>query len=140
MEQLIEFVTNHWMLSVAFVVVAGMLMANLWGGAVAAGTQVGTADAIKLINHEHALVLDVREAAEFNKGHILDAVNLPMSKFEERLAEFNEDRDRAIVVCCATGSVAGRASGSMKKAGFSKLHRLRGGMAAWQTDNLPLEH
>lgn len=46
-----------------------------------------TAEAINLINRSHAIVLDVRDDAEFTSGHIVDAKHIPVDKLAERLNE-----------------------------------------------------
>src|SRR4029078_9336519 len=51
-----------------------------------------------LINRENALVLDVRENAEFKDGHIVDALNIPFSKFKEKLSELDKHKDRPVVI------------------------------------------
>jgi len=138
MEQFGEFVTNHWLLFAALVVITVMLVSNLTSSIGAAGRQLNPSQAVRLINREGAVVLDVREAKEFGAGHIVSAINVPESKLTERLKEIDHYRDQPVLLCCGTGMVAGRAGGALKKHGFSKLFALKGGIAAWQQENLPL--
>lgn len=138
MDQLAEFVANHPILVGAFAVIVGLLIAKLWAGATAAGDAVSPAEAVRLVNHEDALVVDLREAADFKRGHIVGARHLPYSQLEQRLGEIEGARARPVVLACDSGAIAGKAAGVLRKAGFERVYRLRGGMLAWQNDNLPL--
>lgn len=138
MEQYLEFVTNHPVLIAALV---GILAALLWstlsemGGA---GAPVSGLEATRLMNTESAVIVDVREAAEFERGHIVEAVNLPFTRFNDRKDELDRYKDRPIVLVCAHGMQSRTAARELKKAGFTRLHSLRGGISQWRTDNLPL--
>lgn len=138
MSQFVEFMSNHPVLFAAF---AGILVALVWsfageiGGAVKA---VSGAEATRLINQEQALIVDVRDAGEFEQGHILDARNLPLTRFNERMSELDRHKDQPVLLVCAHGVQSRSAGGLLKKAGFTRLYTLRGGLGQWRADNLPL--
>lgn len=138
MENLPEFAARNWYLFAALIVIVAMLAGNLWSGATAAGKAVSPGEAVALINHEDALVIDVRDAAAYGRGHILDALHVPLGSLKERLGELGRHRERPCIVYCDVGTLAGVAAGELVKAGFTRLHRLQGGLNAWQQDNLPL--
>ena len=138
MEQLSEFVGNHWILSSVFAVLLFMLVSNILGGLTAGGSQVSAQQAVGLINHEGAIVFDVREQADFDRGHIIDAVHVPMRTLRDKVADLDEYKDKSVIVCCQSGNVSGQASAILAKAGFSKLYRLGGGVVGWQNDNMPV--
>lgn len=138
MSQLLEFISNHMLLVAAL---AGILVALVWSFAVElSGTvkAVSSAEATRLINQEQAIILDVREAGEFQQGHILDARNLPLTRFNERLGELDRHKDQPLLLVCAHGAQSHSAGGRLKKAGFTRLYTLRGGLTQWRADNLPL--
>ena len=68
-----------------------------------------------------ALILDVRNPAEFGDGHYSSAVNIPVDQLEKRLPELGDDKSRCIIVYCASGARAGTASRILKQAGFSDV-------------------
>lgn len=140
MEQIVEFASNHMLLVAALVVILSLLAANIWAGIVSAGKELSPAEAVHLINHDGAVVIDVREAAEYRRGHIIDAVHVPLSGLEGKASELVQRyAERPVLVCCSTGASAGRAASILNKAGLTRLHRLRGGITAWQGQSLPLE-
>ena len=138
MEQFLEFAGNHVLLVGAFFVVLSALMWNL---ATDAGGKnaVDPLGATALINHEEAVILDVRSMAEFKDGHIVNAVNIPLNGLGNNLKQLEKHRDRPIVAVCRSGSRSGAACRTLRKHGFENVKNLRGGMMAWESANLPVK-
>ncbi|NIR28005.1 MAG: rhodanese-like domain-containing protein [Gammaproteobacteria bacterium] len=140
MAQLLEFLANNWTLTLALVVIVGML---LWtfvpGGLGGAGVkQIDPTHATRLINHENAVVVDIRSEAEFSQGHVLNAVHLPLSQLSENPKKLEAYKDRPVITLCRTGQRAPGAAATLRKQGFDKVYALKGGLLAWQNANLPL--
>jgi rhodanese-related sulfurtransferase len=133
--QLIEFVTNHWPLFLALVGVLALLAYNLTVGDKGS---VDPAAATELINHKEAIVIDVRPAADFAKGHIINSQNIPMNGFKNQIGALQKYKDGPVVLTCRSGSQSSLACGLLRKAGFAEVYNLRGGVLAWQNANLPL--
>lgn len=138
MEQLAEFVTNHMVLSVLFMIILTLLIKNILADVGQGGTSVGTSEATRLMNRENAVLLDIRNSEEFSNGHILNATNIPFTDFESRNSDLEKLRDQPIILCCNTGSTTGGAAASLKKLGFDNIHRLKGGIDGWKHASLPL--
>jgi len=138
MQQFIEFVARHWMLSLAFVGLLGLLV----GGEIRRRRygipQIGPLAATQAINHEDALVLDTREDSEYARGHLPHALHVPLGKLPERLPELEKYRDRPVIVYCRSGNRSMSAAQQLAKAGFGKVCNLQGGIMAWQSANLPV--
>lgn len=135
LSQLLEFVGNHWYLFLALVVILGLLVHNLTIG------DRGSLDALAataMINHEEATVIDVRPAADYAKGHIINAVNMPMNGFKNQLAALAKYKGKPIIVNCRSGSQSAAACNQLRKGGFEEVYNLKGGILAWQAANLPL--
>ena len=94
-------------------------------------------EAVQLINHEDALVLDVREGVELGQGKIRGAKHIPMSVLGKRLEELNPYRDRPVITYCRSGARSAQASNLLKKHQFQKVFNLAGGLLAWENANLP---
>lgn len=92
-----------------------------------------------LINREDALVIDLSASADFEKGHIAGAKNVQASAFgPDNKPLANADRSRPVVLVCRNGNASAEAAGKLHKAGFTRVHWLDGGIAAWQQAELPL--
>jgi len=102
------------------------------------GKAVSATDATLLINREDAVIIDVRDAAEFAAGHLPNARHLPLDKLESRLDELESCKDLPIIACCASGIRSGKACDLLRKAGFTKAVNLAGGVGTWTQAGLPL--
>lgn len=101
-------------------------------------SQLSPVEATLLINREDALVIDVRESAEFAKGHIPNARHIPLGDLARRASELEKFRDRPIILCCASGNRSSSGAATLKKAGFEKLFNLRGGLFEWEKAGQPV--
>ena len=83
-------------------------------------------------------LIDVRTPAEYTAGHIAGARNIPQSRLKERLTQIEKYKDTPVIVVCKQGQTAGAAVTELTQAGFSRVYKLKGGMAQWQADGLPV--
>jgi NADPH-dependent 2,4-dienoyl-CoA reductase/sulfur reductase-like enzyme/rhodanese-related sulfurtransferase len=104
---------------------AGMLAENVLNG------DMPAADWLEL-DRTDALLLDVREGDEFNRGHIPKAINLPLSQLRSRYAEIPKDRE--IWVCCAVGQRAYFATRFLTQHGY-RAQNLSGGYTTYTALN-----
>ncbi|HZN87095.1 MAG TPA: rhodanese-like domain-containing protein [Burkholderiales bacterium] len=133
-----EFVQNNILL-IAVAFASGAMLVWPYVRRSTGGPWVSTLQATQMINRQDALLLDVRDAAEYAKGHILGAKNVPVADLERRAAEFDKHRAKPVIVHCDTGNRATRAAGVLKARGFSSVFNLAGGFGAWQQAGLPVE-
>jgi rhodanese-related sulfurtransferase len=138
MQQFFEFFLNHWPLFVALLAIAVTLAYNIFGNRLHGYQNVEPLSAVQLMNHEDAVVVDVREDREFKEGHIADAIHIPLGALGSRVGELEKYRDRPVIVGCRSGARSARASGMLSKQGFEKVYNLQGGIMAWQQANLPV--
>ncbi|ABE50454.1 Rhodanese-like protein [Methylobacillus flagellatus KT] len=103
-----------------------------------AGAAISASDAVILINRSHAVVLDVRDDAEFAAGHIAEAKHIPLSQLPERIKELNKFKERPVLVYCESGARASKAAAILAKNEFKQVQQLQGGIRAWQDAKLPL--
>jgi rhodanese-related sulfurtransferase len=99
---------------------------------------VSPGDAVMLINRQHAVVLDVRNANEFAGGHITDALNIPLADLESRLGELAKYKDKPLLVNCQGGVRSANACTILKNGGFTRIYNLQGGVNAWAQAHLPV--
>lgn len=138
MERIIEFSTNHWYYIAALAVTLALIAHSFVAPYFRKYKAVSPAETTAMINHQDALVLDIRESHEFNKGHIIDSLHIPLGKLDERRHELESHKSRPIVVVCQSGARTSSACNTLVKNGFEKVFTLRGGMAEWQNSSLPL--
>lgn len=134
MQLFIEFAAQQWILIAALMASIGMLIAH---EARKAGPALSPQQAINLVNAEGGVFVDLRDAAAYKKGHIVDAIHLPAAKVEERKAELEAWRDKPVVLVCNMGQQAGAAAKQLRAAGFDRVFKMAGGMIEWSNLQLP---
>ena len=131
-----QFLVDNWILILAaFVSGASLVWPMVTKGG---GAALSTSDAVRLINQEKAVLIDVREPAEFAAGHAAGARNVPLNTLDGAKG-LPTNKAIPLVVVCATGARSSRAVAQLRKAGYSSVHSLAGGTAAWRTASLPVE-
>jgi len=136
MEQFNEFVGNNFPLFLGLAVVLGLLAQNLWASFMNK-TAIEPARVTELINREDALVVDVRAMADYAKGHIINAINIPSNGFKDQLHQL-KNKEQPIIVVCSSGTVSGGICKLLRENGFENIYELKGGMATWTSVNLPI--
>jgi rhodanese-related sulfurtransferase len=126
--------TNLAMVAVA-IVSGGAL---LWPYLQRRGDKVSTLQATQLINQNKAVIVDVREPEEFKAGSLRGARNIPLKELPNRIGELDKFKAKTAIVVCQNGVASGKAAAQLKKAGFEQAAALDGGVAAWQSQGLPL--
>jgi len=101
------------------------------------GNGVSSNQAI-LLHNKGALMLDVRSAEEFAKGHIVDARNIELDKLADSVDALKKYREKPVIVYCESGVRSTQAVKLLKAKGFTSVANLQGGLSAWRQDNLPL--
>jgi rhodanese-related sulfurtransferase len=71
-----------------------------------------------------ALVIDVRNPAEFNSGHLPKAINIPLDTIETALPRRVQDKDRVLLLHCQSGMRSGVASKRLKRLGYVRVFNL----------------
>lgn len=135
---LLKFVTEHIFLVALAAVSGGML---IWPALrrTTGGPSISTLQATLLINQQNALVLDVRESAEYEKGHVLNARHLAISELGARSGEIEKYKAKPVIVVCDTGNRSDKAVATLRRQGFTQVFSLNGGIGAWQQAGLPVE-
>lgn len=137
MGQLIEYAGNHPYLVTAAVLVLVALIVSELRARIQDFAAISPNDAIRLMN-QGGVVVDVRDRAQFEAGHIGDARNVPQKELASSAEQLKKYREKPVIVCCDSGLQGGNAARELAKLGFSKVFNLRGGLGAWRNENLPL--
>lgn len=137
MKDLLPFFLAHWPLTLAFIVTLITLiffeLKDRQGGA----QRIDSAELTRLINHEKALVIDIRKNEEYQKGHILGSLNITPDTFKDKINELQKAKNRPIILVDHNGNGFHTMLKLLRQEGLS-AHYLAGGVSAWRQDGLPL--
>ena len=136
LHQLSEFAANHVLLVAALVVILAMLAGTELRHRFGKVKDVAPAEATRLINHENAVLVDMRNDKDYREGHIVNAVHV--TDRNDAVARLEKYRDRPLIICCRSGNQSLRLSAELSKHGFASVYNLKGGLHAWQQAGLPL--
>jgi rhodanese-related sulfurtransferase len=137
MDRLLEYINRHPFLvslvvALLLAVIAFELRTRRMGFAA-----LPPQDAIRLMN-QGAAVYDLREAEAFAAGHIGNAKHLAADQIDKAADALKKYREKFLVLYCEDGSASAALSRKLHAAGFTKTFNLRGGLATWRADGLPL--
>ena len=100
-------------------------------------SSIAPGEATRLINHENAVLVDMRNDKDYREGHIVNAVHVPAEQ-NDAAGKLDKYRDRPLIVCCRSGNQSLRLCTELTKKGFASVYNLKGGLHAWQQAGLPL--
>ena len=133
-----EFIKSNALLIGLALGSAIMLLLPMFKKSAGGVPNVTAAEAVTLINRANALVLDVRDEAEFASGHIAEATHIPVDNLAERINELKKYKNKAVLVSCQRGMRSAKACDILRKAEFTQVHNLHGGLNAWLAAKLPV--
>jgi len=133
----LEFASNHLLLVSAlllsFFLVVFMELKRKAGGIV----NLEPTEVVKLLNAD-AVVIDLRSAEAFARGHIVNAKNIPHDQLEANQHKVDKLKAKSIVAVCESGATSSRVVAALRKTGNERVFGLRGGINAWTQASLPL--
>ncbi|MEO8654985.1 MAG: rhodanese-like domain-containing protein, partial [Ramlibacter sp.] len=95
-------------------------------------------EAVRLINREKAVLVDVSAPAEYAAGHANGARSIPLGSLAGA-KELPSNKTLPVVLMCATGTRSARAARQLRKAGHEKVVSVAGGLKAWRDAGLPVQ-
>jgi len=140
MEKILLFASEQWLLITA-------LAAAVWGLAWVDNRRAGnslTPHALTtLVNGDEATVIDLRDKAQFESGHIVGSLNLPFAQLQPQLAagaatELDKYQQQNLVLVCQMGQQSSHLAKKLKPDNFKGVYRLAGGIGEWQNAQMPL--
>jgi rhodanese-related sulfurtransferase len=131
-----DFIQQNLMWVGLAAVSGGMLLWQMVNGT--GRSNISVNEATLLINRQDAVVVDVRETAEWSSGHIPNARHIALGHLASHLSEIDKYKDKPVILVCASGNRSGSGCGVLKKAGFQQVYNLAGGVHAWSDAGLPM--
>lgn len=132
-----KFILENWMLIAVAFVSGGLLVWPMVSRGGRAGS-VSASEAVRLINREKAVLVDVSEPGEFADAHVAGSRNVPLGSLAQA-KNLPTNKALPIVVVCPSGTRAVRAAAMLRKLGHENTYTLGGGLASWRQANLPVE-
>lgn len=131
----IEFLMQEWKIAAVWLALALILFLYEKSKS---GKPVSAQEIALLVNKQDGVIVDIRDKAEFNKGHITDSRHIPLSDLAKRAVELESYKDKPVIVVCKMGASAGGASKQLRALGFTQVYKLTGGISEWTASSLPL--
>jgi rhodanese-related sulfurtransferase len=137
MDKFLEFTSNHVLLVSALMISFFVLVFTELRRKASGLVNVEAGDAVKLINND-AVVIDIRSADAFARGHIVNAKNIPQDELDGKIDQLEKYKAVPIVAVCDSGVTTTRAVDTLRKSGFESVFGLKGGMLGWGQAGLPV--
>ena len=137
MDRLVEYIGHHPYLAGLALLAAVLVIGYELNARKHSFAAISPQDAIRLMN-QNALVLDLRTAEAFATGHLTGARNFAPDQILKAGETLKKYKEKPVVVYDESGSLGTSAARQLAAQGFTKAVNLRGGLAAWRTENLPV--
>ena len=137
MDRFIEFAGNNPLLVTALI--GSFLFAVFYELRRKAGglVNVDASAAVQLINN-NAVVVDLRTAESYGRGHIVGARNLTPDEVTAKISSVAKDKSKPLIAVCESGISAQRTVATLRKQGYESVYNLKGGMNGWVSAGLPV--
>jgi rhodanese-related sulfurtransferase len=130
------FFSQNNLLLIGVALVSGIALAWPMIQSKRAGASITCTQAVQMLNHQHAITIDIRPTEAFHSGHILHARSIPAAEIEKKAA--NLPKNKPLIVVCDFGRAAGSAAVRLRALGFTEVSVLGGGMRAWSAAGMPV--
>ncbi|EKD54665.1 MAG: hypothetical protein ACD_60C00058G0001 [uncultured bacterium] len=137
MQDILLFIQHHWALAAALLVILALLMVLELIKIKRSTRSISPAQTTHLMNHNKAIVVDLRSYDTFLGGHILNAISLPLTELKDKIKKIEKFKSQPIVIVCATDAESGNAAKALTEQGFD-IQILSGGIRAWREADMPL--
>lgn len=137
METISVFIAHHMGLTYLFAATLVALMIVEALRAKRTQVLVAAPQAVTLINRNNAVVIDIRDNAQYKAGHIIDAVSLPLQPIAEASKKLEKYKNKPLILVCQNGTESQKAAATLKNAGFNAV-AITGGLRSWSESDLPL--
>jgi len=131
-----EFIQHHWQLWLALFIIILLIAINEWLTKKKQAQRRSPQGVVELMNHENAVVFDLRDAEAFKKGHIIQAIQAGTTEIQA--TKMKPYQTKPIILVCARGQQSTALGMKLRQQGYTQVFILEGGMSAWQNAGLPL--
>jgi rhodanese-related sulfurtransferase len=137
MDRVLEFLNHHPWLGIGTALAVALIVVYEMRARTESQFSVSPQELIRLMN-QGALVLDLRPQEKFAEGHLAGARQMSGDAILAAGDTLKRHKEKPVVVYDDSGSLSLSAVRQLASQGFTRAFTLRGGLAAWRADNLPL--
>jgi rhodanese-related sulfurtransferase len=137
MDRLLDYSINHPLLAGGLLLMTLVVIGYEIRQRAAMASAVAPNEAIRLVN-SGAVLVDLRSSNQFKDGHIAGARNLPGDQIAADPKALEKLAAKTVVLYCGDGATTAAAQRTLERAGAKNVFSLRGGLAAWTQENLPV--
>ena len=138
MNPYISFLMEHWIAASGFVIILLILVINEWRHRAFGVQGITPQQLVEILNHANGVVLDVRAKEQFEKGSVLNAINIPYDDVKNQLNTLSKYKTKPVIVVCQKGLSAPKTANLLKNEGFTQVYYLEGGIEVWQSNGMPI--
>jgi rhodanese-related sulfurtransferase len=137
MDRLLDYLSHHPWLATATAVLAAVVVVYEMRTRMESRVSISPQELIRLMN-QGALLLDLRPPEQYQAGHVAGARQIGGEALLRAADTLKKHKEKAVVVYDDSGSLGAAAVRQLAGQGFTRVFALRGGLAAWRADNLPV--
>lgn len=137
MQEFFTFLSNHSLLTGLFAITFVLVMIIEVLRASRTTFTLNSLEATQLINHQQAVVIDIRPATTYQNGHIIDAKNISAEEIQRSPKKLDKFKARPFLIVCGNGAESQKIAALLTKQGYNS-YALAGGIRSWQEASMPL--
>jgi rhodanese-related sulfurtransferase len=131
---------QNWVLLLTATIAGLLLSRPLWGTMAAGSNAITTAEAVRLMNREKGVLIDISEPDTYAKAHAAGAKNISYTELKTNplTAGLPSNKSWPVILVCERGATSAKLVAKVRQAGYEKAYTLTGGLNAWRDAQLPL--
>ena len=137
MDRLLEYISHHPWLAAGAALAAALVIVYELRARNESFAALSPQEVVRLMN-QGAVVIDLRPSEAYASGHVTGARQMTGEQILKAGETLKKQKEKVVVVYDDTGSLGATAVRQLAAQGFTKAFNLRGGLAAWRGENLPL--
>lgn len=139
LREITQFISHHPILSIIWITLFIILIISICKSFFSNVKEITRTEAIHLINKENAIMIDIRTSEDYQRGHIVGAINLPAKEIKNNnFYQLKKHKIRPIILVCNIGTTAISLAKNLKKSEFESVLVLKEGIVGWNRENFPL--
>jgi rhodanese-related sulfurtransferase len=139
MQDFFQFVANHFVLWGAWLILLGLFFWTEFRTEVGGVRKLSPQETVQMMNHQHALLLDLRDKEIFNQSHILNSKWASLQELSAKTTHYKRLKTHKILILVHSNDQQSlKAAEQLKQQGFENVNILKNGLSAWTEAGMPV--